>query len=87
MSATEFGRNFSAVLESVDNGETVVITRGGHRVATVAPAPRLNGAALAELLQNWHANPALNDTWAPNVAEARRTMNVADELDRDQWQN
>jgi len=87
MSATEVARNFSAVLDSVENGETVVITRGGHRVATVAPAPRANGAALAELLRKWQDNPALDDTWAANVAEVRKMMNAAGELDRDPWQD
>ena len=85
MSATEVARNFSAVLDSVQNGETIVITRGGRRLATLVPAPRANGAALAEVLRDWQGNPALDDNWAANVAEARRAMNAADELDRDQW--
>jgi prevent-host-death family protein len=85
MSATEVARNFSAVLDSVQNGETIVITRGGERLATLVPAPRANGGALAEILRGWRDNPALDDALAANIAEAHREMNAAEELDRDQW--
>jgi len=85
MSATEVARNFSSVLDSVESGETVIITRGGHRIATVTPAPRANGAAVAEVLRKWQDNPALDDAWVANIAEARRTMNAGGELDRDPW--
>ncbi len=86
MSATEVARNFSAVLDSVSAGETVVITRGGERVATVSPTPRANGAALAAILSRWHDDPALDDDWAARVADAHRALNAGAELDRDPWQ-
>jgi antitoxin (DNA-binding transcriptional repressor) of toxin-antitoxin stability system len=87
MSATEVARNFSAVLDSVENGETVVITRGGHQMAKLVPAPRANGAAVAAVLREWQNNPDLDDAWAANIAEARKMMNAGGELDRDLWQD
>ena len=49
VSATEVSRNFSAVLDSTERGETILVTRGGVPVATIAPAPRANEVH-AELL-------------------------------------
>jgi antitoxin (DNA-binding transcriptional repressor) of toxin-antitoxin stability system len=40
MTATEVARNFSAALDSVANGETVLITRGGQQLAKLVPAPQ-----------------------------------------------
>ncbi|MDQ2708087.1 MAG: type II toxin-antitoxin system Phd/YefM family antitoxin [Actinomycetota bacterium] len=85
MTATEVARNFSAVLDSVENGDTVVITRGGQRLATLVPTPRANGAALIEVLRRWRDDPALDETWAANAAEARKTLNAGTELDYDPW--
>jgi prevent-host-death family protein len=49
MSASEASRNFSTVLDSAEHGETIVVTRAGHQVALIVPAPRANGGALREL--------------------------------------
>ena len=87
MSATEVARNFSAVLDSIENGETVVITRAGSQVAKLVSTPRANGAALAEVLRRWQSDPALDERWAANVAEARKLMNASAELDRDPWRD
>ncbi|HEY4006767.1 MAG TPA: type II toxin-antitoxin system Phd/YefM family antitoxin [Pseudonocardia sp.] len=87
MSATEVARNFSAVLDSIEDGETVVITRAGSQVAKLVPTPRANGAALAEVLRSWQGHPALDEQWAANMAEARKLMNASAELDRDPWQD
>ena len=46
MSATEVRPNVSAVLDFAEHGETILVTRGGEAVATIAPAPRATGAAL-----------------------------------------
>jgi antitoxin (DNA-binding transcriptional repressor) of toxin-antitoxin stability system len=56
MTATEVARNFSAALDSVANGETVLITRGGQQLAKLVPAPRANGAAIVELLRQWQGS-------------------------------
>ncbi|WP_282778594.1 MULTISPECIES: type II toxin-antitoxin system prevent-host-death family antitoxin [unclassified Nocardia] len=44
MTATEVARNLSAVLDEAEHGETITVTRGGRRIATIIPAARENGA-------------------------------------------
>ena len=50
MSATEASRSFAALLDRVEAGETVVITRGGQRVAAIGPTAGGNGRAVLDLL-------------------------------------
>ena len=45
MTATEASRNFSDLLDAIERGETVTITRGHHAVAEMRPARRRTGAA------------------------------------------
>jgi len=52
MTATEASRNFAALLDAAEHGETIVITRAGHRLAQIGPAAAGNGAALNEILTN-----------------------------------
>ena len=47
MTATEVSRNFASVLDRVERGQTIVITRGGRRPATLSPVPAGNGAAIS----------------------------------------
>jgi prevent-host-death family protein len=82
MSATEVVRHFSAVLDSAENGEAVVITRGGRQVAMLVPAPRANGGALLDVFRRWQGRVPVDDTFAADVAAAR----LGDPgLDRDPW--
>jgi antitoxin (DNA-binding transcriptional repressor) of toxin-antitoxin stability system len=37
MTAAEVSRNFAAVLEAVERGETVIVTRGDRAVAEIRP--------------------------------------------------
>jgi antitoxin (DNA-binding transcriptional repressor) of toxin-antitoxin stability system len=46
MTATEASRNFSDLLDAIERGETVTITRGNHAVAEIAQARRRTGADL-----------------------------------------
>jgi prevent-host-death family protein len=85
MSASEASRNFSAVLDSAEHGETIVVTRAGRRVALITPAPRANGKALREVFRRWQGNPALDDTFAANVAAAREVASA--DLDSDPWRD
>lgn len=82
MSATEAARRFSAVLDGTENGETVVITRGGRRVAMIVPAPRANGRAVAEVLNSWHGRLGDHDEFEANVSAARA---ASADLDGDPW--
>ncbi|MEV4104346.1 type II toxin-antitoxin system Phd/YefM family antitoxin [Nonomuraea sp. NPDC049649] len=43
MSATEASRNFAAVLDQAERGETIVVTRGGKQIAVIGPAPTAPG--------------------------------------------
>ncbi|WP_219412656.1 type II toxin-antitoxin system Phd/YefM family antitoxin [Pseudonocardia nigra] len=85
MTASEASRNFSAVLDSAEHGETIVVTRSGRRVALIAPAPRANGGALREVLGRWRGHPALDDTFAAQVGAVREA--ASEELDTDPWRD
>lgn len=52
VTATEASRSFAALLDEVEAGETVVVTRGGRRVARIEPAGSGNGAAVVALLNS-----------------------------------
>ncbi|MFD4422981.1 type II toxin-antitoxin system Phd/YefM family antitoxin [Agromyces sp. NPDC058484] len=83
MSASEASRSFSAVLDSAEHGETIVVTRAGRRVAAITPIPRANGAALREVFERWHGDPALDDALTARIAAAREA--ASGELDADPW--
>src|SRR5256885_7918965 len=82
MSASDASRNFSSVLDQAEHGETIVVTRGGRRVALIVPAPRANGGALREVFRRWHGKPGLDEGFAANVATAR---DIATGQDADPW--
>ncbi len=50
ISATEASRGFSDLLDAIERGESVVITRGNKPVAEVRPVPGRTGADLAARL-------------------------------------
>jgi antitoxin (DNA-binding transcriptional repressor) of toxin-antitoxin stability system len=50
MTATEASRKFSDLLDAIERGETVIITRGNHAVAEIAPPRRRTGADLRAAL-------------------------------------
>ncbi len=83
VSATEASRNFSAVLDSAEHGETILVTRGGEPVATIAPAPRANGAALRTLFARYAATEFDDEAFAETVAEVRDVARA--DLDNDPW--
>ncbi|RCW45229.1 prevent-host-death family protein [Halopolyspora algeriensis] len=68
LSVSEVSRNFSAVLDEAEHGETIVVTRSGRRVATIAPAPRGNGCALREVLGRWRGHAAFDEAFAATIA-------------------
>ncbi|MGW8849193.1 type II toxin-antitoxin system Phd/YefM family antitoxin [Streptomyces xiamenensis] len=75
MTTTEVARDFASVLDRAEHGETIVITRGGRRSATLAPTPAGNGAAIKEFL----AAQSLDADFADDVAAAQES--VTDERD------
>ena len=52
MTATEASRNFSDLLDAIERGETITITRGHHAVAEISPARRRTGADLRAALDD-----------------------------------
>jgi len=71
MTTSEVSRNLSAVLDAAENGETIAVTRSGHRVALIVPAPRANGAALAEVFERWRGKLEFDDHWDEMLEENR----------------
>jgi prevent-host-death family protein len=52
MSATDASRSFAALLDQVEAGETIVVTRGRRRIAVIRPASAGNGEEIADLLRS-----------------------------------
>ena len=67
MTATEASRNFSDLLDAIERGETVTITRGHHAVAEIMPARRRTGAGLRAALERI---PPPDDRFAADIAVA-----------------
>jgi prevent-host-death family protein len=74
MTATDVARNFSSVLDAVARGETILITRGGQRVAELTPTPAANGAAVRDVLRRHTPDPA----WADEIEAVRDLLYVAE---------
>ena len=67
MTATEASRRFAAVLDEAERGETIVVTRGGRRVAMIGPAPTASGRAVKELLRRHRPD----DRWEDDLRTVR----------------
>lgn len=80
MTATEVSRNFSAVLDAVEHGETITITRGNARVATIGPAPKASAREVFEKLGDWGGE--LDDSFE---ADIRSAVDMLDHEIRDPW--
>lgn len=46
LTATEASRSFSSLLDAIEHGETVIVTRGGRAVAEIRPARTTTGRHL-----------------------------------------
>lgn len=67
MTATEASRRFSDLLDAIERGETITITRGNHPVAEIRPARRRTGADLRAALADI---PAPDDRFVSDIADA-----------------
>lgn len=79
MTATEASRRFSDLLDAIERGETVIITRGRHPVAEIGPARRRTGADLRAALADI-APP--DDRFADDIADA---LALVTPEERDPW--
>lgn len=83
MSAKDAARNFSAMLTAVENGETILVTRSGRSIATIAPAPRGNVRTLRRVFAEWKAAELVDDEFETAIRESLSQVR-ADE-DSDPW--
>ena len=72
VTATEASRSFAALLDEVENGESVIVTRGGRRIACIGPATAGNGREVVELLTAGLADAE----FAADVAAARDAVSL-----------
>lgn len=75
MTATEASRKFSDLLDAIERGETITITRGHHPVAEIGPPRRRTGADLRTALAGI-APP--DDRFADDIADALALLTVED---------
>jgi len=81
MTASEVSRAFSAVLDEAENGETIVITRAGRRVATISATSAATWGSLRAALVDWA--PAPDPTLEQDMLAARSAVRP----DEDPWQS
>lgn len=67
VTATEASRSFAALLDEAEHGQTIVVTRGGRRIASIGPATASNGAEVVVLL----ASNLVDEDFAADVLAAR----------------
>lgn len=79
ITATEAARKFSDLLDAIEQGESVTITRGKAPVAVMKPAPRYTGADLRAALESIEP---LDDEFERDVNRAKEA--VDDEV-RNPW--
>ncbi len=72
VTATEASRSFAALLDEAERGQTVVVTRGGRRIASIGPANASNGAEVIALL----ASNAVDEDFAADVLAARDDVDL-----------
>jgi prevent-host-death family protein len=77
LTATQVARQFSAVLDEVDRGETIVITRDGRKLAILTPVPAANGEAVTAALNDLPDDDAYWDAVEAARAEVSRSWHVA----------
>lgn len=72
VTATEASRSFAALLDEAERGQTVVVTRGGRRIAAIGPATAGNGAEVLALL----ASRSPGEDFATDVLAARDAVSL-----------
>lgn len=72
VTATEASRSFAALLDEAEHGQTVVITRGGRRIASIGPAAASNGAEVVALL----LSNEVDEDFAADVLAARDAVTL-----------
>lgn len=81
ITATEASRRFSDLLDAIEAGESVTVTRGNRAIAEIRPARRRSGRDLREALVGI---PAPDEQFVADVTEA--VGSVAQEVP-DPWRD
>lgn len=79
MTASEVSRAFSTVLDEAEQGETIVVTRGGRRVATITATSAATWGSFRAALADW--TPAPDPTFEDDMQAGRTAVT----LDEDPW--
>jgi prevent-host-death family protein len=74
LTATEASRSFASLLDEAEQGRTIVITRGGRRIATIGPASASNGLEFLSLL----TSSAVDKDFATDARAAREAVTLED---------
>ena len=74
VTATEASRSFAALLDQAERGHTVVVTRGGRRIASIGPVNAANGPEVITLL----ASNVADDEFAEDVVASRDAVTLED---------
>ena len=82
MTATEASRGFSALLDGVERGEVVTITRGKIPIAEVRPAARRKGSDLRRQLESRPSRLAEDGTLESDIAHGLAMLSLPNE---DPW--
>jgi prevent-host-death family protein len=72
----ELRNHTKAVLDAVERGEEVVLTKMGEPVALITPINR--ASTVADWLDENDAEPAVDTGWLDEVSHARREDEAAD---------
>lgn len=74
MTATQAARNFAGLLDAVEHGEVVVITRDGVPVGRFTPERRTTADRLNEALRDHPADPDFADDLDAGRLDLRATF-------------
>ena len=77
MTATEASRRFSDLLDAIERGESVTVTRGNRPIAEIRPARRRTGKDLREALAE---TVPPNERFETDIAEATALL-TSDRMD------
>ena len=81
VSATEASRRFSDLLDSIEAGDSVTVTRGNRAIAEIRPVPHRTGRDLRAALED--VSPP-DDRFVADIADAVASL-TPDEVDP--WQD
>ena len=76
VTATHASRGFSEVLDAVEHGDTITITRGGVPIAEIRPVPVATGRTLSAAIDAVGAS--LDDAFEADIAAATDLLTASE---------